>query len=91
MPQENLPDPSGGPEPVHPVGELLQLLSYAAAALVGGGIISAAFVTPVMGATRSAQLRWEDRQHQMERAADTFQDQRRGGTHATGKSSRSVR
>ena len=90
MPQENLPHPSGGPAPAHPMGELLQLLSYAAAALVGVGIVSVVFL-PVQGATRSAQLRWEDRQHQMERATDAFQNQRRGDTNATRESSRSVR
>ena len=73
MAKEKLPDPSGHPEPVSPVGELLQLVQYGAAVVCGVGgflILVGAFVTPVMGATRSAQLRWEARDRQAQEAAE---------------------
>ena len=73
MSKEKLPDPSGHPEAVSPVGELLKLIQYAVAVVGGVGgflVLAGAFLTPTMGATRSAQLRWEDRKRQAQEAAD---------------------
>ncbi|MGA3327141.1 MAG: hypothetical protein ABSF45_21965 [Terriglobia bacterium] len=73
MSKEKLPDPSGHPEPVSPMGELIKLIQYAVSAVVGVGgflILASAFLSPTMGATRSAQLRWEERKRQTQEAAD---------------------
>jgi hypothetical protein len=75
MPQENLPDPSGEPQPVTVASKLLTLLKYASitAGVVGVGgflILPNLLRSRVCGARHSAQLQWKDRQHQMERAAE---------------------
>ena len=78
MPQENLPDPSGEPQPVTIAGKLLTLLKYASitAAVVGVGgflILPNLLRSRVCGARHSAQLQWEERQRQMEAAAEKAQ------------------
>jgi hypothetical protein len=82
---EKLPDPSGHPEPVNPVGELLQLVQYGVAVAAGIGgflVLAAVLMTPTLGATRSAQLQWEKRKHQAQEAADkAARDQKPAETH----------
>lgn len=72
MPEENTPDPIAGPMPVKsPAGSnLLTRLIATAAATVGGFLIFAPFLAPtcVKGATRSAKLKWEHRQREIQTA-----------------------
>jgi hypothetical protein len=63
-------DPAGPPNPVEAgfgLGELF-------VTVVAGGVfllILLAIATPTMGATRSTQLKWQERQQQMEAARES--------------------
>jgi hypothetical protein len=73
MSEEKLPDPAGEPEPVNPGIDLRKWLGGACAVVLGTGaflFLAGAFVTPTMGATRSTQLQWEERERQAQEAAD---------------------
>lgn len=72
MPEEHSPDPIAGPTPVkNPAGSnLLARLVATAAATVGGFLLFAPMLTPTCakGATRSARLKWEQRQREIQTA-----------------------
>jgi hypothetical protein len=72
MPEANAPDPIAGPTPVkNPAGSnLLTRVIAAAAATVGGVLIFAPMLVPTCakGATRSARLKWEQRQREIQTA-----------------------
>ena len=74
-------DPAGGPEPVGRATAWLESLgTFATVAAIGYGIYlvaAPALVRPTCGATRSAQLQWQERQELIEeqiRAERTGQD-----------------
>jgi hypothetical protein len=70
---EGVPDPSGPPQPVGPgqagMSPWKPLGCLALAGVAVGAVISFLSAPPCMGATRSARLRWEDRNRQVDQAA----------------------
>lgn len=67
---DRLPDPDGSPSEM-PEDSWAAKLGVFAVAVASGGLLLLcvpAFVSPVMGSTRSARLRWESRQEEIRHA-----------------------
>ena len=73
MPSENDLNSIGNPEPVSSSekASLLGRVGAVVAVIVGGTVVFACLVTPTRtsGATRSAKLKWQERQQEIERVA----------------------
>ena len=73
MNEHRLPDPNGKPKPASLPVRMAKAGAHAAGTVVlaGGGVVvlAACLVPRTLGATRSMQLVWEDRQRQMEEVA----------------------
>ena len=74
MLEQNNDNTIGGPEPVNPreVAGFFAKVGCVVTAIVGGSIAFAFLVMPsrAMGATRSAKLKWQERQIEVEQAID---------------------
>jgi len=72
MPSENDPNSIGNPEPVHASENegLLVWLGSILLVVVGGSVAFATLVAPtrLSGAARSARLKWQERQAEIDRA-----------------------
>jgi hypothetical protein len=72
MSDETKSDPIGGPEPIHQHEGLriLKRVATIASVSVGGMLAFAFLLTPtrLQGATRSARLRWQQRQNDIQQA-----------------------
>jgi hypothetical protein len=62
-------DPAGPPQPVKAKGAMMPIIGIIGVGIVGGLLIPA-MLTPrqTCGATRSAKVKWEQRQHDIDRA-----------------------
>jgi len=68
---EQMPNPAGPPQPVEEDDPVMNTITAIGMSLVviGGLSIPVLLSTShTMGATRSAKIQWEDRQHQLEQA-----------------------
>jgi hypothetical protein len=71
-----MPDPSGPPQAVEANDPVLRTIAAAGVTLVAAGGVMLAMCSgagPTAGATRSAKLQWEYRQHQAEKAQQADQ------------------
>jgi len=78
-PTADVPDPNGPPVPVQS-GPVMSLTTTVMSIAVAGGVVLmliSASTSSTMGATKSSQLEWQQRQAEIEQAAEELESYKR--------------